>query len=145
MWPSLAPSQSTSGQMLFTFSCWPAFPLSFLWYECEGNDGGGGVLVFAFGPKWGTSCSSPITCTEELRTKFRDQRWLSPGTALVWTHFMVDPRSLLVLPLVLEGSQVFKAPPHTVIYGHFAPVGQFEYMGLSFMGNTFIPSEKQPD
>lgn len=32
-----------------------------------------------------------------------------------------------------------------VVYNHFAPVGQFGQVGLSFMGATYIPSGKQPD
>lgn len=37
-----------------------------------------------------------------------------------------------------------QGPPHMVVYNHFAPVGQFGQVGLSFMG-TYIPSAKQPD
>jgi hypothetical protein len=32
-----------------------------------------------------------------------------------------------------------------VVYNHFAPVGQFGQVGLSYMGTTYIPSGKQPD
>ncbi|QHO48998.1 uncharacterized protein DS421_1g10170 [Arachis hypogaea] len=38
-----------------------------------------------------------------------------------------------------------QGPPHMVVYNHFAPVGQFGQVGLSFMGTTYIPSGKQPD
>lgn len=38
-----------------------------------------------------------------------------------------------------------QGPPHMVVYNHFAPVGQFGQVGLSFMGATYIPSGKQPD
>ncbi|XP_076952630.1 uncharacterized protein LOC143626409 [Bidens hawaiensis] len=38
-----------------------------------------------------------------------------------------------------------QAPPHMVVYNHYAPVGQFGQVGLSFMGATYIPSGKQPD
>ncbi|KAL5065734.1 hypothetical protein RYX36_027471 [Vicia faba] len=38
-----------------------------------------------------------------------------------------------------------QGPPHMVVYNHFAPVGQFGQVGLSFMGTTHIPSGKQPD
>ncbi|CAK7337660.1 unnamed protein product [Dovyalis caffra] len=32
-----------------------------------------------------------------------------------------------------------------VVYNHFAPVGQFGQVGLSYMGTTYVPSGKQPD
>lgn len=35
--------------------------------------------------------------------------------------------------------------PRMFLYNHFAPVGQFGQVGLSFMGTTYIPSGKQPD
>ncbi|KAJ6740314.1 hypothetical protein OIU79_000444 [Salix purpurea] len=38
-----------------------------------------------------------------------------------------------------------QGPPHMVVYNHFAPVGQFGQVGLSYMGTTYIPSGKQPD
>ena len=38
-----------------------------------------------------------------------------------------------------------QGPPHMVVYNHFAPVGQFGQVGLSFMGTTYIPSAKQTD
>ncbi|KAL3813614.1 hypothetical protein ACJIZ3_014882 [Penstemon smallii] len=38
-----------------------------------------------------------------------------------------------------------QGPPHMVVYNHFAPVGQYGQVGLSFMGTTYIPSGKQAD
>ncbi|GAB4848970.1 hypothetical protein Ancab_003783 [Ancistrocladus abbreviatus] len=38
-----------------------------------------------------------------------------------------------------------QGPPHMVVYNHFAPVGQFGQVGLSYMGATYIPSGKQPN
>ncbi|XP_020586698.1 uncharacterized protein LOC110028957 [Phalaenopsis equestris] len=35
--------------------------------------------------------------------------------------------------------------PQMVFYNHFAPVGQFGQVGLSYMGTTYIPTGKQPD
>ncbi|KAI4381661.1 hypothetical protein MLD38_007717 [Melastoma candidum] len=42
-------------------------------------------------------------------------------------------------------SGIHQGPPHMVVYNHFAPVGQFGQVGLSFMGTTFMPSGRQPD
>ncbi|KAI5436452.1 hypothetical protein KIW84_022805 [Lathyrus oleraceus] len=44
-----------------------------------------------------------------------------------------------------RGIQGVQGPPHMVVYNHFAPVGQFGQVGLSFMGTTYIPYGKQPD
>lgn len=41
-------------------------------------------------------------------------------------------------------SGVHSHPP-MVFYNHFAPVGQFGQVGLSYMGNNYIPTGKQPD
>ncbi|KAK6116240.1 hypothetical protein DH2020_050036 [Rehmannia glutinosa] len=38
-----------------------------------------------------------------------------------------------------------QGPPHMVVYNHFAPVGQYGQVGLSFMGAAYIPSGKQAD
>ncbi|KAK8940920.1 hypothetical protein KSP39_PZI010244 [Platanthera zijinensis] len=35
--------------------------------------------------------------------------------------------------------------PQMVFYNHFAPVGQFGQVGLSYMGNSYLPTGKQPD
>ncbi|KAI4386690.1 hypothetical protein MLD38_004601 [Melastoma candidum] len=45
----------------------------------------------------------------------------------------------------ISPSGIHQGPPHMVVYNHFAPVGQFGQVGLSFMGTTFIPSGQQPD
>ncbi|GKD74844.1 hypothetical protein Tco_1333126, partial [Tanacetum coccineum] len=44
-----------------------------------------------------------------------------------------------------RGMPGVQAPPHMVVYNHYALVSQLGQVGFSFMGATYIPSRKQPD
>uniref|UniRef100_A0A2P2M5N5 Uncharacterized protein n=1 Tax=Rhizophora mucronata TaxID=61149 RepID=A0A2P2M5N5_RHIMU len=76
----------------------------------------------------------------------------SSGTPGTWQqHSGVDsfygPSASFTGPFISPPGSIpgVQGPPHMVVYNHFAPVGQFAQVGLSFMGTTYIPSGKQPD
>ncbi|KAL5065733.1 hypothetical protein RYX36_027470 [Vicia faba] len=66
---------------------------------------------------------------------------------LIGHHQFGRPQSGFTGPFIAPpgGIPGVQGPPHMVVYNHFAPVGQFGQVGLSFMGTTHIPSGKQPD
>ncbi|KAF8410056.1 hypothetical protein HHK36_002578 [Tetracentron sinense] len=100
-----------------------------------------GGPIFAFG-------ESSNAHSQSLKSSASSSGPLGPGNNanLVSTHSMVHQQDVLApSSLPLEESQGVQGPPHMVVYNHFAPVGQFRQVGLSFMGTTYIPSGKQPD
>ncbi|PON39803.1 hypothetical protein PanWU01x14_302320 [Parasponia andersonii] len=140
LWPPLPSPQNSSSQLLSHFPGGP--PSHFPFYEMNPMLGG---PVFAFGPH-DESAST---------TQSQSQKSTAPASAPLGTwqqcHSGVDsfygPPAGFTGPFISPpgGIPGIQGPPHMVVYNHFAPVGQFGQVGLSFMGTTYIPSGKQPD
>ncbi|XP_010916616.1 uncharacterized protein [Elaeis guineensis] len=137
LWPPL-PSPQSSGPMLSHFPGAP--PSHFPCFEMNPMLGG---RIFAFGPH-----------DESGGTQGQSQRSTSLGSGPIgaWPqcHSGVDsfygPPAGFTGPFISPGGiPGVQGPPHMVVYNHFAPVGQFGQVGLSFMGTTYIPTGKQPD
>ncbi|XP_073012206.1 uncharacterized protein [Typha latifolia] len=137
LWPPL-PSPQTSGTMISQFPGGP--PSHFPCFEMNPMLGG---HIFAFGPH-----------DESAGTQGQSQRSSSlPSGALgAWPqcHSGVDsfygPPAGFTGPFISPGGiPGVQGPPHMVVYNHFAPMGQFGQVGLSFMGTTYIPTGKQPE
>lgn len=138
LWPSL-PSPPSSNQMISHFP--GGLPSHFPLYEMNPVLGG---PIFTFGPH-----------EESVPAQSQTQKTTStPGSSPLGTwqqcHSGVDsfygPPAGYTGPFISPtgGIPGVQGPPHMVVYNHFAPVGQFGQVGLSFMG-TYIPSAKQPD
>ncbi|CAI0430024.1 unnamed protein product [Linum tenue] len=140
-WPTLpSPHNSSSSQLL---SHVPGGPHHFPFYEMNHPMLGG--PIFAFGPH-----------DEAAAQSQQSQKSINgsvSGPVGTWQHHSgVDsfygPHPGFTGPFItpppgsIPGVQ---GAPHMVVYNHFAPVGQFGQVGLSFMGTTYIPSGKQPD
>ncbi|KAJ6846961.1 uncharacterized protein M6B38_284140 [Iris pallida] len=131
LWHPLPSPQSTSGPMLSHFP--QPFPI------VDVNPIFGGPF-FAFGPhdeSGGTQSQPPRSTT------------LGSGPLGPWPHnsgvdSFYGPPTGFAGPYISPpgGIPGVQAPPHMVVYNHFAPVGQF---GQVFMGTTYIPTGKQPD
>ncbi|GAB4846991.1 hypothetical protein Ancab_026003 [Ancistrocladus abbreviatus] len=138
LWPPL-PSPHSSNQILSPFP--GGTPSHFPFYDINP------MLrspIFAFGPheesastqpqpqKSSASGSGPLGTWQQCHSSV-DSFYGSPAG---FTGPFINPSSSI------PGVQ---GPPHMVVYNHFAPVGQFGQVGLSYMGTTYIPSGKQPD
>lgn len=132
LWPPLPSPQSSSGPMLSHFpppSHFPCFEMNPML----------GAPIFAFGPQ-----------DESTGTQAQPQSTMGSGG---WPqcHSAIDsfygPPASYTGPFIGPpgGIPGVQGPPHMVVYNHFAPVGQFGQVGLSFMGTTYIPTGKQPD
>ncbi|XP_038721755.1 uncharacterized protein LOC120013865 isoform X2 [Tripterygium wilfordii] len=139
LWPALPSPQNTSSQMLSHFPGAP--PSHFPFYEMNPMLGG---PFFAFGLH--DESSSSQSQSQKTSTSVS-------GPLGTWQqcHSGVDsfygPRAGFTGPFIGSPAGIpgVQGPPHMVVYNHFAPVGQFGQVGLSFMGTTYIPSGKQPD
>ncbi|KAI4327457.1 hypothetical protein L6164_019917 [Bauhinia variegata] len=140
LWPPLPSPQNSSSQILSHFPGGP--PSHFPFYEMNPMMGG---PVFAFGPH---DESASTTQSQSQKSS------VSPaGQIGSWQqcHSGVDsfygPPTGFTGPFITPpgGIPGVQGPPHMVVYNHFAPVGQFGQVGLSFMGAAYIPSGKQPD
>ncbi|XP_058089450.1 uncharacterized protein LOC131236331 isoform X2 [Magnolia sinica] len=139
LWPTLPSPQNSSGPMLSHFPGAP--PSHFPCYEMNPMLGG---PIFAFGPH-----------DESASTQSQSQKTSTSGTGPLgaWQqcHSGVDSfyghPAGFTAPFISPpgGMPGVQGPPHMVVYNHFAPVGQYGQLGLSFMGTTYIPSGKQPD
>uniref|UniRef100_A0A5B6YT97 Uncharacterized protein n=1 Tax=Davidia involucrata TaxID=16924 RepID=A0A5B6YT97_DAVIN len=139
LWPPLPSPQNSSSQMLTHFPGGP--PSHFPFFDMNPMLGG---PIFAFGPH-----------DESAGTQSQPQKSTAAGSGPLGTwqqcHSGVDsfygPPSGFTGPFISApgGIPGVQGPPHMVVYNHFAPVGQFGQVGLSFMGTTYIPSGKQPD
>lgn len=138
LWPPLPSPHNSSGPMLSHFP--GAFPPHVPLYEMNPMLGG---PFFAFGPH-----------DESAGTQPQSQKsgTAATGSLGAWPpcHSGVDsfygPSAGFTGPFINPGGiPGVQGPPHMVVYNHFAPVGQFGQVGLSFMGTTYIPSGKQPD
>lgn len=139
LWPSLPSPQNSSSQMLSHFP--GGSPSQFPFYEINPMLGG---PVFTFGPH-----DESVSTTQAQTQKSSAP---APGPLGSWKqcHSGVDsfygPPAGFTGPFISPGGiPGVQGPPHMVVYNHFAPVGQFGQVGLSFMGATYIPSGKQPD
>lgn len=138
LWPPLPNLQNSSSQMLSHFPGGPHFPF----YEMNPMMSG---PVFAFGPH-----DESVSTTQPQSQK---SGATSSGPIRSWQqcHSGVDsfygPPAGFTGPFITPpgGIPGVQGSPHMVVYNHFAPVGQFGQVGLSFMGATYIPSGKQPD
>ncbi|KAJ9177249.1 hypothetical protein P3X46_012486 [Hevea brasiliensis] len=138
LWPPLPSPQNSSSQML---SHVPGGPAShFPFYEMNPMLGGS---IYTFGPH-----------DESASTQSQPQKSNTSVSRPVGTwqhHSAVDsfygPPAGFTGPFISPPGSIpgVQGPPHMVVYNHFAPVGQFGQVGLSFMGTTYIPSGKQPD
>ncbi|GLU20011.1 hypothetical protein SLE2022_362290 [Rubroshorea leprosula] len=136
LWPPLPSPQNSSSQMISHFSGGP--PSHFPFYEMNPMLGG---PIFAFGAHEESAPTQPQLLKSNAPSSSPLGTWHSGvdsfyGPPAGFTGTFIGP------PGGIPGVQ---GPPHMVVYKHFAPVGQFGQVGLSFMGTTYIPSGKQPD
>lgn len=138
MWPPVPSPHNSSSQMLSHVPRGSASHFPF--YEMNPMMGG---PIFAFGPH-----------DESLSPQSQPQKSNAPvsGPLGTWQHHSgVDsfygPPAGFSGPFISPPGSIpgVQGPPHMVVYNHFAPVGQFGQVGLSFMGTTYLPSGKQPD
>ncbi|KAK7386447.1 hypothetical protein VNO78_26677 [Psophocarpus tetragonolobus] len=148
LWPPLQQStQNSSGQMISHFPSvpphFPSGPPSHLpFYEMNPMMGG---PVFAFGPhedSASTTQSQPQKSTTSASRSIGSWQQCHSGVESFYGPPTGFTGPFIAPPGGIPGVQ---GPPHMVVYNHFAPVGQFGQVGLSFMGTTYIPSGKQPD
>ncbi|CAI9117569.1 OLC1v1018974C1 [Oldenlandia corymbosa var. corymbosa] len=137
LWPPLPSPHNSSNQMLSHF---PGGRPHFPFYEMNPMLGG---PIFAFTPSEG-SVGAQSQTQKSVTTS-------TSGPLGTWQHSAVD--SFYGHPAGYTGPFIsppggipgVQGPPHMVVYNHFAPVGQFGQVGLSFMGPTYIPSGKPSD
>ncbi|KAK9948901.1 hypothetical protein M0R45_004454 [Rubus argutus] len=104
-----------------------------------------GGPVFAFGPP------DESASTNQSQSQKNSAPLSAPLGTWQQCHSGVDsfygPPASFTGPFISPAGGIpgVQGPPHMVVYNHFAPVGQFGQVGLSFMGTTYIPSGKQPD
>lgn len=135
LWPPLPSPQSSSSQMLSHFPAGP--PSHFPFYEMNPLLGG---PIYAFSPREESSGGPQPQPPKATPSS-------SSGPLGNW-HSGVD--SFYGPPAGYSGPFIgppggIQGHPHMVVYNHFAPVGQYGQVGLSFMGTTYIPSGKQAD
>lgn len=138
-WPPLPSPQNSSSQMLSHFPVSP--PSNFPFYEMNPMLGG---PIFAF---------SPIEESGGSQSQSQTNPVSGPGTVGSWQQCHPTMDSFYGPPAGFSGPFInppgaipgVQAPPQMLVYNHYARVGQFGQVGLSFMGTTYIPSGKQPD
>lgn len=138
IWPPL-PSPHSSSQVPSPFSGGPSSHFPF--YDMNPMMGG---PVFAFGPREEStgSQSQPQKSSAPTSGPLGTWQQCHPGV-----YSFYGPPAGFTAPFISPPGSVpeVQGPPHMVVYNHFAPVGQFGQVGLSYMGSTYIPSGKQPD
>uniref|UniRef100_A0A2N9H8U9 BAT2 N-terminal domain-containing protein n=1 Tax=Fagus sylvatica TaxID=28930 RepID=A0A2N9H8U9_FAGSY len=140
LWPPLPSPQNSSSQMLSHFPGGP--PSHFPFYEMNHMLGG---PIFAFGPH------DEASSTTQSQSQKSNASASGPIGTWQQCHSGVDsfygPPAGFTGPFISPpgGIPGVQGPPQMFVYNHFAPVGQFGQVGLSFMGATYIPSGKQPD
>ncbi|WCJ30734.1 hypothetical protein M5689_012274 [Euphorbia peplus] len=141
-----APVPNSSSQMMLSHV--PGGPPShFPFYEMNPMLGGG--PIFAFGPHDDESAASP-----QSQQPHQKSNASVSGPLGTWQHHSSGVDSFYGPPAGFTGPFISPPgsipgvqgppppPPHMVVYNHFAPVGQFGQVGLSFMGTTYLPSGK---
>ncbi|XP_059623865.1 uncharacterized protein LOC132266874 isoform X2 [Cornus florida] len=139
LWPPLPSPPNSLSRMLSHFPGGP--PSHYPIFDMNPMLGG---PIFAFSPRdesAGTqsqSQESTASLSGHLGTWQQGQSGVDSfyGPPAGFTGPFISP------PGGIPGVQ---GPPHMVVYNHFAPVGQFGQVGLSFVGTTYIPSGKPPD
>ncbi|GLT39007.1 hypothetical protein SLA2020_132170 [Shorea laevis] len=136
LWPPLPSPHNSSSQIISHFSGGP--PSHFPFYEMNPMLGG---PFFAFGAHEESAPTQPRLQKSSAPASSPLGTWHSGvdsfyGPSAGFTGTFISP------PGGIPGVQ---GPPHMVVYKHFAPVGQFGQVGLSFMGTTYLPSGKQLD
>ncbi|CAI9777467.1 unnamed protein product [Fraxinus pennsylvanica] len=139
LWSPMPSPQSSTPQLLSQFPAGP--PSHFPFYEMNPMLGG---PIFAFG-----------ACEDSSGTQSQPQNSTvsSSGPTGTWQQCHSSLDSIYGPPAGYTGPFIsppggipgVQGPPHMVVYNHFAPVGQYGQVGLSFMGTTYIPSGKQSD
>lgn len=139
LWPPLPSPQGSSSQMLSHFPAGP--PSHFPFYEMNQLLGG---PIFAFNPHEESSGSQshPPKSTASSSGPLGNWQQCHSGVDSFYGPPAGYSGPFIGPPGGIPGVQ---GPPHMVVYNHFAPVGQYGQVGLSFMGTTYIPSGKQPD
>nr|XP_043632438.1 uncharacterized protein LOC122603718 [Erigeron canadensis] len=139
LWPPLTSPQGSSTQMHSHFH--GAAPSHFPFYEM--NPPMMSSPVFAFGPH----DEAGGTQSQPQKTTGLGSRHSGPWQNHSGMDSFYGPAAGFTGPFIGSpgGIPGVQAPPHMVVYNHYAPVGQFGQVGLSFMGTTYIPSGKQPD
>lgn len=140
LWPPLPSPQGSSTQMLPHFH--GATPSHFPFYEMNHPMMSG--PVFAFGPQ---DESGGTQSQSQKSTGSSGSRHIGAWQNHSGLDSFYGPPAGFTGPFIGSpgGIPGVQAPPHMVVYNHYAPVGQFGQVGLSFMGATYIPSGKQPD
>jgi hypothetical protein len=141
LWPALPSPQASPNQILSHFPGAPP-PSHFPFYDMNSMLSGG--PIFTFGPSEessGTQSQSQKTAMSASAPPAHIGNWHSPVDSFY------GPPAGFAGPFISPpgGIPGVQPPPHMVVYNHYAPVGQFGQVGLSFMGTTYIPSGKQPD
>lgn len=139
LWPPLPSPQNSSSQILSHFPGGP--PSHFPFYEMNPVLGG---PIFAFGPHKESGGSQSQTQKATVSSSGPLGAWQQCHSTLdsFYGHPAGFTGPFISPPGGIPGVQ---GPPHMVVYNHFAPVGQYGQVGLSFMGTTYLPSGKQPD
>uniref|UniRef100_A0A7N0T9R3 Uncharacterized protein n=1 Tax=Kalanchoe fedtschenkoi TaxID=63787 RepID=A0A7N0T9R3_KALFE len=139
LWQPLQSPQNVSNHMLSHFS--GGHPSHFPFFEMNPMVGG---PVFAFGPHDDASGSQTQPQKNNSAVSGPLGPWQQPQSAA--DSYYGHPAGFTA-PFIPQQGGIPGAPgpPHMVVYNHFAPVGQFGQVGLSFMGTTYIPSGKKPD
>ncbi|CAN4082898.1 unnamed protein product [Withania somnifera] len=116
-------------------------PSHFPFYEMNPVLGG---PIFAFGPHKESGGSQSQTQKATVSSSGPLSAWQQCHSTLdsFYGHPTGFTGPFISAPGGITGVQ---GPPHMVVYNHFAPVGQYGQVGLSFMGTTYLPSGKQPD
>ncbi|KAL8125124.1 uncharacterized protein LOC141720054 isoform X2 [Apium graveolens] len=138
-WPPLPSPQNSSSQVLSHFPVTP--PSHFPFYEMNPMLGGS---VFTF---------SPIEESGGSQSQSQNKPVSGPGPMGTWQQCPPTIDSFYGPPAGYNGPFItppgglpaVQAPPQMLVYNHYARVGQFGQVGLSFMGTAYIPSGKQPD
>lgn len=141
LWPALPSPQNPSNQMHSHFPGAPPPPPShFPFYDVNSMLGG---PIFTFGPHEESSG------TPQSQSQKSTMSAGGSGHIGNWHQVHSPVESFYGPPAGFAGPFIsppgVQPPPHMVVYNHYAPVGQFGQVGLSFMGTTYIPSGKQPD
>ncbi|CAI9272532.1 unnamed protein product [Lactuca saligna] len=148
LWPPLpSPQSSSTAQMLSHFH--GPTPSHFPFYEMNHHHPPPHhphpmmtSPVFAFGPHDESGGTQPQS-QKTTNSGSNPRHMLPPWQNHSGMDSFYGPPAGFTGPFI--GSPGVQAPPHMVVYNHYAPVGQFGQVGLSFMGATYIPSGKQPD
>ncbi|KAL6551719.1 hypothetical protein OROGR_007873 [Orobanche gracilis] len=140
LWPPLPSPQSSSNQMLSHFPAGP--PSHFPFYEMNPLLG---APIFAFSPQEESSGvqSHPLKNTPPTSGPLGSWQQCHSGVDSFYGASAGYSGPFIGPPGGIPGVQ--GSTPHMVVYNHFAPIGQYGQVGLSFMGATYIPSGKQGD